>query len=122
MRPIPPMLREEIKNDPFYGKCARKVLLDDHVCRGSITWEHAIIFAGKQLNEKWAIIPLCAFAHSVNEFQDGGCLDKEINHWIALNRATDQELEDISRAEDYKRKRDYLNEKYKRNGHTEGGM
>ena len=109
MRPIPLKLREEIASDPYYKVCAR---IKDGGCGGRITWEHAIIFRGRQLNKKWAIIPLCARHHAVNEYQDSGSLNKEKNVWIALMRATDEELERISKAVDYKHKRNYLNDKY----------
>lgn len=81
-------------------------------CKGHLTKEHAIIFAGKQLQMEWAILDICAFHHGVNEYQDTGKLDKEKHIWIALNRATDEELRAISKAVDYKQKREYLNNKY----------
>lgn len=112
MNNIPQRLRKEMAADPYYQKCARKELLDDHNCEACpltgklIEWEHAFIFAGKQIQEKWAIIPICYLVHR------GGMLDKELNEWLALNRATDSELEAISKAVDYKKKRDYLNTIY----------
>ena len=113
MRKIPEELREGMANDPFYKLCSRRA---DGGCSGRITWEHSIIFASKQLNEKWAIIPLCEYHHSVNSFQDGGDLNKEKNVWIALNRATDIELRSISKAINYLQLRERLNAKYgKRN-------
>ena len=39
-------------------------------------------------------------------------LNKEINVWIALNRATDEELKKYSKAIDYIRMREVLNKKY----------
>lgn len=105
---IPPKLKKEILADPFYRQCARKGL-QGHECEGRITFEHAIIFAGSQVQKKWAIIPLCAKAHSVDEFQDGGDLHKGINRWIAFNRATDGELLEISKATDYFLERTRLN-------------
>lgn len=105
MRPIPPKLKKEMLTDPYYKTCARK---DEH-CDGRITWEHAIIYAGKQLNERWAIIPLCTYHHSVDRHQDGTGLDKEENIRIALNRATDFELQSISKAVNYKAMRERLN-------------
>jgi hypothetical protein len=54
--------------------------------------EHALIYAGKQIDEVWAIIPLCTYHHAVNEYQDGGDLQKSKNVWIALSRASDEEL------------------------------
>src|SRR5215510_1054527 len=77
MRPILPHLREELANDNYYCHCARQ----SEDCSGRITWDHAIIHAGRQINEKWAIIPLCEFHHL------GYGLNKQINQCIALLRA-----------------------------------
>ena len=84
--------------DTYYKKCARE---KEGNCAGRITFEHAIIYAGRQLNEKWAIIPLCEYHHAVNQYQDTGDLDKQKNICIALMRATDEELLAISKAIDY---------------------
>ena len=82
MRPIPPKLREEMANDPYYKVCARK----NYECSGRITWEHAWIYAGKQINEYWAIIPLCWYHHL------GEGLDKKENRRISLRRASHDDL------------------------------
>lgn len=111
MRPIPLKLKKEINEDPLYKICARKGL-HDHVCEGRITMEHALVYAGRQVNAKFAIIPLCAKAHSVDQFQDGGDLDKEINTWISLNLASTEELLSISKAISYPTLRTRLNAKY----------
>lgn len=111
MKPIPKKLKSEILLDPFYDKCARKGL-QGHKCSGRITWEHAVRYAHNQVNQKWAIIPLCAKAHSVDNWQDVGDLDKQVNLWIALNRASDDELRAISKAMDYVRERVRLNALY----------
>lgn len=108
MRTISLPVKNKILGDKFYEKCAR----DCKECRGRITWEHTLIYGGKQIDEAWAIIPLCEYHHAVNQFQDGGDLQKEINVWIALNRATDEELEKYSKAINYKLKREQLNKKY----------
>lgn len=110
MRKINKTLKNKIASDKYYQKCSR---LCDGNCQGKITWEHAIIFAGRQLNEKWAIIPLCEYHHAVNQYQDGGDLNKEINVCIALNRATDRELLATSKAVNYKELKNRLNEKFK---------
>ena len=82
MRPIPQKLRNQIAADPYMKVCARS----GWDCQGRITWEHAFIYAGKQINEAWAIIPLCWFHHL------GPGVDKRINEAIALNRATEEDL------------------------------
>lgn len=93
MHPIPPKLRRELSADPFYKICARK----GEACAGRITWEHALTYAGRQIQERWAIIPLCAFHHSVDEFQDGPGLDKRLNKEIAMSRATEEDRKKYSR-------------------------
>ncbi len=112
MRKIPEKLRNEMAADPYYKVCARWRHLKDHVCMANprtgqlIEWEHALIFAGKQINEVWAIVPICWWAHS------GPGLKKQINVWLALNRAKDEELLEYSKAINYTRERDRLNATY----------
>ncbi len=107
MRKISPKVKAALLKEPQV--CAR---LGDGVCGGRITWEHAIIYAGKQVDEVWAIIKLCERHHAVNTYQDMGDLNKAKNVWIALNRATDDELKAISKAVDWIRQREYLNRIY----------
>jgi len=102
--------RKKIDEDPFYQTCSLFGWFG-HECEGRITKEHALIHQGRKIQELWAIIPLCAKYHSVDEFQDNGLLNKELNMWVALNRATDKELFD-RKGIDYIHQRDYLNEKY----------
>ncbi len=77
MRKIPRKLREQLANDPYYKRCSR----ESHECNGRITWEHVWIYAGRQINEWWAIIPLCWFHHL------GAGLNKKINEKISLQRS-----------------------------------
>lgn len=109
MRRIPKKLREELASDPEYSVCALKA---PFACDGRITWEHAIIFGGKQVQERWAILPLCERHHGVGKYLDAGTLQKERNIWIALNRATETELHKYSKAVDYFSVRKRLNEKF----------
>ncbi len=104
MRVISTKVRKVIDTDPFYKTCAR---WRDGGCSYHITMEHALIYAGKQIDEPWAIIPLCTYHHAVNEYQDGGDLQKAKNVWIALSRATDEELLKYPRA-DFIRQRENL--------------
>ena len=105
---IPSKLRSKLALQPFYHVCARREALHDHECQPSplnprklIEWEHALIYAGKQVQKEFAIIPLCWWAHS------GPGLVKAINEWIALNRATDEEILELS----HKGGRDYFRDK-----------
>lgn len=109
MRPIPLKTRKIISEDPFYSLCCRR---DEGDCAGRITIEHAIVFAGRQLDHLFSLLPVCEFHHAVCQFQDNGNLNKEKHTWIALNRATDDELRSISKAIDYIALRERLNKKY----------
>lgn len=103
--------RKIMEEDPFYTVCSLNGWFG-HECGGRITREHALIYKGRKIQELWAIIPLCAKYHSVDQYQDNGLLNKELNVWVALNRATDEELQRHSKLEDYIYMRDYLNDKY----------
>lgn len=101
MRPIPETLKREMERDQYYKACAR----EGNDCKGRITWEHAFIYHGRQINEKWAIIPLCEWHHL------GGGLDKRMNEWIALKRATNTDLAKYP-YENWVRKLKFLDKKY----------
>lgn len=98
MRLIAQRLRNEMAVDPYYQVCARK----NGECQGRITWEHAFIYAGKQINEKWAIIPLCVYHHL------GEGLVKNENQRIALDRATPEDLAKYP-SFDWEKRRNYVN-------------
>lgn len=83
-----------------------------HVCDGRLTLEHAMIYASRQIDATWAIISVCAKGQEVDEFQDAHTMDKSLNRWVALNRATDEEIAEISKAVNYFRLRELLNRKY----------
>lgn len=107
-----PELREEIDNDPEYSRCAL-LGLQFGECQGRCTKEHALIHAGKKVQLKYAIIPCCAAHHGVDFFQDAPTeAPKEVRVWVAVNRATDEELISISKVVNYLRERDRLNEKF----------
>ena len=106
MRKISPEVRKKLEEEPEV--CA----LEDCNCEGRLTWEHTLIYGGQQIDEAWAIIKICEWHHSVNKHQDGGGLDKEKNVWVALNRATNEELIKYSKCIDYLKLRDRLNFKY----------
>jgi len=51
MRPIPEKIKKQINKDPFYNVCC---------ITGStgVSIEHAQIYAGKQISDLWALVPL----------------------------------------------------------------
>jgi hypothetical protein len=110
MRPIPEKLKKEMNSDPFYKKCIRH---KEQTCGGRITFEHALIYAGKQINEKFAILPVCEKHHGVNRYQDRGDLDKRYHEWVALNRMSPEDEKKYPR-------RNWQQEKIKLNKIYEG--
>jgi len=79
-------------------QCAR---IKDGGCGGRMTKEHALIYAGKQIQEEWAIIDLCWNHHL------GKNLDKRKNEWLALQKATDEDLAKYPK-KDWQQMKSYL--------------
>lgn len=104
MRQIPQKLRNRIDQDPFYRRCLRS---REGTCSGRITIEHAIIVAGKQLNELWCLLPLCWHHHL------GAGLDKRLNHLLAYLRASDDDLAKYPKSRPaWEQERDFLKPLY----------
>lgn len=99
---IPKKLLNEILQDPYYKSCSRK----GFDCDGRITLEHSFIYAGKQIQEKWSIIPLCWHHHL------GKGLNKELNHYLALCRADLNDLKRRMPKRDWVQMFNYLDKKY----------
>lgn len=103
MNNIPPKLKAEMAADPYYKKCCISGRLATNT---KIEWHHNLIFAGKQVQEKWCILPLAEDIHrEIVKY-------KEKCNWIMLNRSTDADLERYSKAINYKLLREKLNQKY----------
>jgi len=102
MRKIPKKMLKEILEDPFYRKCC---------ITGSknVSLEHSIIYAGRQVNEIWAIVPLrrdLNTSHPPTEVKEKCTL-------IALSRATEEDFDKYPRAKErWKQKLKYLKQKY----------
>ncbi len=113
MTPIPPDIKKIIDADPFYETCSLHGQ-KGHTCGGRRnTREHAFIYAGKQIQEVWAIIPVCEAGQEVGSFQDSHTMVKNMNKWVALNRATDAELNKFYKATpSYVKERSRLNAIY----------
>lgn len=106
---IPKPLLKEILEDKFYKTCVRS---HEGTCKGRVTFEHAWIYAGKQIQEKWAVIPLCEYHHDVLRYQDSGNLIKELNQYYALRRANLAEVRLAYPKKDWIQIWSYLEGKY----------
>lgn len=109
MRPIPEKLKKQIAQDPNMKFC----IYESPLCRGKVEWEHAFIYAGKQINEWWAIIGVCVYHHR------GAGLNKEFNQFKALDRAVKMGhlpfIMDIYPKIDWLQKYKYLVSKFEKN-------
>jgi hypothetical protein len=106
MRPIPEKLKKQIASDPRMKFCIHQTAL----CRGKVEWEHAFVYAGKQINEWWAIIGVCVYHHR------GQGLDKGFNKYMALKRLNGDfsELEQKYSRENWQQIWNYLSNKYEK--------
>jgi len=105
MRAIPPKLRQEISDDPYYSKCCLAYLGG---CNGRIEYHHNLIYGNRQQNFKWCILPVCHAHHEIEKRKDIG----EQLDWIMLSRASVFDLMPFCKAIDYVRMRDNLIQKY----------
>lgn len=93
-----PALRRDIEGDAEYRRCGL-LNIHGHICGGRITRSHDVFVAGKKVQRKWAIPPLCAKGHGVDHYQDAHTEESpRLRLWVALNRATDEELMEYPKA------------------------
>ena len=102
MNKIPPKLREEMAADPFYQRCCLSGALATNT---KVEWHHNFQYAGRQVQEKWCILPLAQQIHADIAYHKEEC------DWIMLNRADEETLRRFSRA-NLIAKRERLNAKY----------
>ncbi len=100
MRPIPKDLLRDMLSDPFYEKCCVSG-------KTPVQLHHHILFGGRQLNEKFAIVPLHKSIHDRVDKESG--LNNYVS-WIVLNRATEDEITTISKVKNYISLRNHLND------------
>ena len=80
MRPIPKSVRDRLSDDPLMAACCVPG------CFRRPEWHHAVISAGRQVSEWWAIVPLCPQHHRL------GRKWHRFAKAVALMRASDSEL------------------------------
>ncbi len=88
MRPIPISMREELSEDPRmkYCVCAYKGF---GFCTDRIEFHHVWIYAGSQINEKWAIVGICVKHHKAVQSNP---LVKQCAERESLKLATEENL------------------------------
>jgi len=63
---IPQDVKDVLAKEPRMKQCA----LRDEMCVGRIEWHHALMSAGKAVQEPWAILGLCQHHHYVADRKD----------------------------------------------------
>ncbi len=91
MRPISKRVRNILQADPFMTRCSHNIRKLAQRCDGRIEWEHVWLYAGRQIDEAWAIIPLCTYHHR------GKGLDKNFNRFVSLLRVTTDDAKEMLR-------------------------
>ena len=105
---IPFDLQADMASDPFYDVCCFTGT------RWGIQWHHTFTFGGKDIQEKWAIVPIIRRIHdqcTPNKPLYSKKIAERIE-LIALNRAKDEELKKYSKVKDLIAYREQLREKY----------
>lgn len=103
MNKMPTDLRAKLDKDPWYHRCTVT-----GATLGKIEWHHNFIFAGKQVQEEWCILPLAQKVHDRANRKDV----REVLDWIMLNRTDDATLLRYGKATDLIGRRDHLNRKF----------
>ncbi len=62
MRKISDKIKKVINSDAFYHVCCLNDQYPDE-CDGRVEQHHNLIYAGKQVDELWAILPVCKYHH-----------------------------------------------------------
>jgi len=80
MRPISPRVRKQIDSDPFYNQCC--------ICGSKqVILHHVWIYSGKQIDEAWAIVPVCEEHHDNCHTKKDLDIVNKIKY-ISITRAT----------------------------------
>ncbi len=104
MNNIPKALRAKMAMDPFYRVCC--VTGAPASSWDRIEWHHNLIFAHKQVQAEFAILPIKQSVHNVVS----NPLIKERLDWVMLNRASESEIRQYSKVVNLARRRAYLND------------
>lgn len=63
MRPISAAVKNKLELDPRMRRCALWGVSGFDDCEGRVEWHHVWIYAGRQIDEAWAIVGACTHHH-----------------------------------------------------------
>jgi len=107
MNNTPKHIRDYWDRNPVY-KCERD---DEGDCSGRLTKEHSLIYAGRQIQELWAILDICEYHHSIGKYHGVGNLDKKKHEWLAISKMTPEDMAKYPKR-NWKRELELLNKIY----------
>jgi len=99
---IPPKLRQEMSDDPFYKVCCITGERNE-----KIEWHHNLIFAGRQVQEKECILPVTQAVHKKARNVEM----REKLDLVMLRRMSDVQLNYYSKAVNLHQRLKYLEHK-----------
>lgn len=111
MRPIPEKHKIIIDSDPYFERCC---LTGYHKSQVKIDIHHAWDYAGRQINELWAYMPIWNRKHNYNGDPDAvhrSQETKEYVQYLSLLRATPEDLAKYPK-KNWQQIRIYLEKKY----------
>jgi hypothetical protein len=86
MRPIPEKLKKELSQRPFYKQCAI-------TGKPNPEWHHSEQYRGRQINAKFAILPLSKSKHRVdNDSAHKNQNTRQFCTYLSIRRASREEL------------------------------
>lgn len=96
MRRIPPKVRKQIDEDPYFRSCCLKF---EHFgyCEGRTEIHHNLIYQGRQSDELWTMLPLCKKHHDMEKRSDV----KEFLNKIMVRNGTPEEIKRVSKVINY---------------------
>lgn len=102
MTRIPAKLRKQLAQDPFYQRCCitgKSALPGDR-----IEWHHNLIFAGKQVQARFAILPVLKSMHELAHMR----AIKDRLDWVMASRMSGEDLELYGKGRDWIHRLEYL--------------
>lgn len=106
MTRIPKKLRDSLAEDPFYLRCC--VTGEKAKPGDRIEWHHNLIFGGKQVQARFAILPVL---HSIHERANDPDVRERLD-WVMLNRMSTEDLMLYGKGINWGARLEYLNYRF----------
>ncbi len=102
MNKIPVKLRAKLAADIFYTRCCVTGL--PSTFEDPIEWHHNLIFAGRQVQARFAILPIKRSVHRIAMLPE----IKDKLDWVMVSRMSGEDLELYGKGVDWLHRKEYL--------------